>query len=172
MRSHTACMAARTSSRGQPGAKLPDELRRDGHGGVGGLLGAPDPGDLRGRLGPPAGDEQLRVDEQLDAVGAQVVGHRDGEVGRHDARGRCRAARHARSAISTVSAVRVTPAAISSSAPSAEGSSTSIPCARTLSASSTLTVATRRPSVSAYRNGSTIPSGMAWKRSGDASGAP
>src|SRR5215217_1290562 len=82
--------------------------------------------------------------------------------------------RTARSATSTCSCSGATPPATSSSLPSALGSMISIPgaAARALSASSTEITPARRPSTSAYRNGSTMPAGTAWKRFGSASGAP
>ena len=47
-----------------------------------------------------------------------------------------------------------------------------MPWALTFSASSTLTVAARRPSTSAYRNGSMMFAGVAWNMSGRRAGAP
>jgi hypothetical protein len=48
----------------------------------------------------------------------------------------------------------------------------SIPCAATFDASSTDTVAARRPSFSRYRNGSPMPSGISWNSVAEISGAP
>ena len=48
----------------------------------------------------------------------------------------------------------------------------SMPCAETLSASSTETVAARRPSFSRYRNGSPMPAGTSWNSVAEISGAP
>ena len=65
-----------------------------------------------------------------------------------------------------ISASRCTwsrPEAIRSSWPSVAGSMISIPWAETWAASSTETVAARRPSFSRYRNGSPIPAGISWK---------
>ena len=79
--SATAAMASRTSSEVSPGPELADQLRRDGHRGVGRLLRAPHAGDLRGRLRPPAGDERLRRHDQRDALAAQQVGDAERELG-------------------------------------------------------------------------------------------
>ena len=54
------------------------------HRGVG---GAADAGQLGVGLAAPALDEELVVGRQLDALGAQAIGHREREVGRHHGRG-------------------------------------------------------------------------------------
>ena len=64
----------------------PQQRRRGGHAGLRRVLRAPDPGELRRRLHTPARREGLVIDDELDAVGAQPVGDRDGEV-RRDLRG-------------------------------------------------------------------------------------
>ena len=72
---------------GEPRAQLVDQRARDAHGGVGGLLRAPDAGELELVLDPAAALELVVVDRQLDAVRAQVVGdeqrelRRDGRLG-------------------------------------------------------------------------------------------
>ena len=65
-------------------AQLADQLRGDGHRGVGGLLRAPDAGQLRLGLRAPAQHERLGVDVERHAAGAQVVGDAERERGRHD----------------------------------------------------------------------------------------
>ena len=56
----------------------------DGHRRLGRAHAAPDAGELGRRLPTPSQVEQLRVDLQPDAAGAQLVGDREREVARHD----------------------------------------------------------------------------------------
>ena len=80
--SQTSCIAARTAS--DVVAARVDHPRRDGHRGVGGLLGAADALELGAGLAAPAVDEVLRVGHELDPARAQVVGDGERERRRHE----------------------------------------------------------------------------------------
>ena len=133
---------------GQAGAQLADQRARDAHRRVGGLLRAPDAFELGLVLDAAAAHELVVVDGQLDAVRAQVVGDEERELGRDGRLADARAPHARRRDLGLDRVPRSTPAAISSSLAERVGSITSMPCAETLSASSTETVAARRPSFS------------------------
>ena len=63
--------------------RAPEQLTAGVHGGLGGTLRAPHPRELRLGLGAPAVVEELLVDVELDAVGAQPIGEPDGKFVRH-----------------------------------------------------------------------------------------
>ena len=64
--------------------RMPQQVARGVHPRLGGPLRAPDAGQLGVRLHPPAIVEEVAVDRQLDAVGAQPVGEPERERLRHD----------------------------------------------------------------------------------------
>ena len=143
----------------------------DAHRRVRGLLGAPDAVELVRGLHAPALDELVVVDLDLDARRAEVVREEQREVGRDDGALDVQLARGAQAHLG-LDREPVQPSAIRSSWPSACGSIVSIPCGVTLCASSTETVAARRPLASRYRNGSPMPAGISWNSVAESSGAP
>ena len=125
----TACIAARTSSRREPGAQLADQRGGDAHRRVGGLLGAADAGELGAVLTPPARTNASGVDASARCPPARrwsatTSGNSGGTIAALDARARGTRA-------GTISASIVErgrgPASSSSSRPSATGRSTSMP---------------------------------------------
>ena len=127
--SHTACIAARTSSEVSPGRSSRISERATPIAASAAFCARRMPSSSNSFLTRRRRDELVVVDGQLDAVRAQVVGdeqrelRRDGRLG--DAQRAARRAGRSRPRACT----RSRPAAIRSSWPSVAGSMTSTPCA-------------------------------------------
>ena len=149
--SRPRCIAARTSSLVRPGAQLADQRRaRRAIAASAAFWARRMPSSCARGLDPPAADELVVVDRQLDR--RRRAGGRRRRAGTRAARAarRCRARCAARSASSaSIVAAASSPGAISSSRPSVAGSMTSMPVrARPCRRRARRDGAARRPSAS------------------------
>ena len=156
----------------QARAQLADQPRADRHRLVGRPLRAADALDLGLGLHAPLVHERLGVDDELDAGGAQMVGDAERELGRHERALHAEPLARAPRELELELVERDAAARAARRRRGRRGRRSRSRMGTSLSASSTDTVAARRPSVSTYRKGSMIPVGTAWKRSGEESGAP